>query len=382
MEALSKKRVVVVGGGGAGASIVRGLSKALDPAKHELILVTARPQVAYLPASLRVLVDKDTPHGMMFWTYETVFDKFPGELIVGTVSSIEENGSGFGGRVLLTSGTHVQFDVLAVATGSVWKGLVSFPNEEAVYKAHIELWRGKFAVAQHIVIVGGGAVGIEAAGEIKDIYPDKNVTIVHSGKYLLTDMYPREFRVGLEKKLRLRGVAIIFEDIIEGDPEPDHDGFITSRSGQRLKCDLMISARGAGPNTALFKNLQPSPLNERGYVQVTPTLQVQDHLSIFAAGDITNLPEAKQYAKTAGHARTVVANIVSLLKNEVLKKETKAGAEVIIISNGRHGGAAYLGNLGILGGVKLGDLFVRVAKSRDLLVGVARREIGLSWRYQ
>jgi hypothetical protein len=165
----------------------------LDKAKHELILVTARPQVAYLPASLRVLVDKDTPHGMMFWSYETVFDKFPGELIVGTVSLVEESGSGAGGRVLLHGGAHVQFDVLAVATGSSWKGLVSFPDEEIAYKAHIELWRGKFAMAQHILIVGGGAVGIgnsafnslayspepfsEAAGEIKDIYPVSLVSI-------------------------------------------------------------------------------------------------------------------------------------------------------------------------------------------------------------
>jgi NADH dehydrogenase FAD-containing subunit len=76
-------------------------------------------------------------------------------------------------------------------------------------------------------------------------------------------------------------------------------------------------------------------LNERGYVQVTPTLQVRDHASIFAAGDITDLPEAKQYAKTAGHARTVVANIVSFLKKEALTKETKAATEIIMISNGR-----------------------------------------------
>jgi hypothetical protein len=60
-------------------------------------------------------------------------------------------------------------------------------------------------------------------------------------------MYPREFRVGLEKKLRLRGVTIVFEDIIEGDPEPEQDGSITCRSGQTLKCDLLVSVCWDGP---------------------------------------------------------------------------------------------------------------------------------------
>lgn len=37
--------------------------------------------------------------------------------------------------------------------------------------AHLSQWRSKFEAAQDIVIAGGGAVGIETAGEIKDIYP-------------------------------------------------------------------------------------------------------------------------------------------------------------------------------------------------------------------
>ncbi|KAF8970472.1 hypothetical protein BDZ97DRAFT_1791626 [Flammula alnicola] len=311
---------------------------------------------------------------MMFMPYDTVFDKFPGELKIGSVSSIDENKGLRGGRVILKTGEQVTYDVLAVATGSAWQGLVSFPDEESRYKEHIELWRNKFEKAQNIVIVGGGAVGIEAAGEIKDVYPNKSVTIVQGAKYLMTDIYPRKFRVDLERRLRLRGVDIIFDDVIEGQPRVDPDVPIKTRMGTPVKCDLLVLARGAGPNTSMFKFLLPTPLSDHDYVQVEPTLQVRGHPSIFAAGDIIDLPEAKQFAKTAGHATVIVQNIVSYLKDEQPKEECKPGKEIIVISNGRNGGAAYLG---ILWGLRFGDLFTKSIKSRDLLVGIVRKNLGL-----
>lgn len=36
---------------------------------------------------------------------------------------------------------------------------------------HLTQWRNKFEDAQDIVLAGGGSVGIETAGEIKDIWP-------------------------------------------------------------------------------------------------------------------------------------------------------------------------------------------------------------------
>jgi len=93
-------------------------------------------------------------------SYDTIFAKFPGKLIISAVSSIEETKGGEGGKVILKSGEQVAYHVLAVATGSAWEGMVSFPDEESLYKEHIESWRNKFEKAQDIVIVGGGAVGI------------------------------------------------------------------------------------------------------------------------------------------------------------------------------------------------------------------------------
>ena len=66
-----------------------------------------------------------------------------------------------------------------------------------------------------------------------------------------------------------------------------------------------------------------------------PSLQLQSHPSIFALGDITDLREAKQFQKTAGHASVVVPNVLSYLEGEELKQQCKPGKEIIMISNGR-----------------------------------------------
>lgn len=136
------------------------MSKTLDASKHQLILITARPKFTYLPASLRVLVSKDASLDTVFMPYDTVFGSFPGELKIGAVSSIEEIKDAPNGHVILKDGERVAYDILVVATGSAWSGLVSFPNEEVEYKEHVESWRTKFEKASNIVIVGGGSVGI------------------------------------------------------------------------------------------------------------------------------------------------------------------------------------------------------------------------------
>lgn len=105
-----------------------------------------------------------------------------------------------------------------------------------------------------------------------------------------------------------------------------------------------------------------------------------------------DLQEAKQYEKTAGHVSVVVPNVLSYVEGEALKQQYKPGREIIVISNGRvsffgvnlltthqlvsfqHGGAAYLG---VLWGMTFGDFFAKTVKSKDLMVGLVRRTLGL-----
>ena len=53
------KNVVVLGGGGAGVTVAQTLSKKLDHAQYNLILVDMRPHMVWLPAGARLVVTHD-----------------------------------------------------------------------------------------------------------------------------------------------------------------------------------------------------------------------------------------------------------------------------------------------------------------------------------
>lgn len=53
------KNVVVLGGGGAGVTVAQTLSKKLNHAECNLILVDMRPHMVWLPAGARMVVTHD-----------------------------------------------------------------------------------------------------------------------------------------------------------------------------------------------------------------------------------------------------------------------------------------------------------------------------------
>lgn len=104
----------------------------------------------------------------------------------------------------------IEYDYLLYALGStlpdpvnVWKPLRGQPRitgEERKLgsKKHglrfMAFQSEKFKAANKILIVGGGALGIQYATDLKDVYPEKKVTLLHSRTRLLP-IYPIKLHV-------------------------------------------------------------------------------------------------------------------------------------------------------------------------------------------
>ena len=78
---------------------------------------------------------------------------------------------------------------------------------------------------------------LEYAGEVKDAFPRKKVTIVHSDSQLLNSTYPNKYRKRIEKDITSRGVNIVFNDYVD-DFESTNPN---TRSGRQLEGDLVVS---------------------------------------------------------------------------------------------------------------------------------------------
>ncbi|KAF7339304.1 FAD/NAD(P)-binding domain-containing protein [Mycena sanguinolenta] len=348
--------IVIVGGGtGGGSTVARALSSKLPSAK--ITLINPRPYAIALPTLPRMTVSEGNDLlDTALIPYDKLFTNPNGTFVQGVVETIRPETKG--GKVVLADGQELTYDVLVLAPGSNWEGPLNFPQDSAAVK--------------EIVLVGGGAVGVEFSGELKDEFPGKEITIVHGDKTLLNPTYPVGFRKGLEKSIRARGINIILSDYVDEIPAPG-PASITTRNGKEITADLFVSTRGPRPNTAFVAtSLGRDTLDERGQIKVNPTLQLPKHPDIFAIGDAINYVEQKQVMKAMAHASIVVGNIVAHLSGKPLKPY-KGSSEMIVVTNGKNGGKAFMG---ILWGLTFGDWFARMVKSKTLMVSMTRSGMG------
>ncbi|KIY50167.1 FAD/NAD(P)-binding domain-containing protein [Fistulina hepatica ATCC 64428] len=362
----SPKNIAIVGAG-AGGVLANALSKSLDPSLYTITLIDPRPYHVLLPATARLVVsDEDHLEDQAFVPLDKIFANGNGRLIEGKVSKIDAYEKS--GTLTLGSGDTIDYDILVLASGSKWHGPIALPENDDDMPAYLAKTREEIKNAKSIVLVGGGAVGIETAGEIKDVYPDKKVTVVHGDDMLLNKTYPARFRKAFESRFRATGVNVVFNEYIDEIPTGSYTS-VRARSGKEIPCNLALSTRGPTPATDYVPS---SFLAENKRVKVQPTLQTVSHANIFAVGDIIDIDEQKQLAKVKAQIQVVASNI-SALANGGKMKSYNGSSELICVTFGRSGGVTYLG---ILWGIVLGDWFTAMAKSKSLMLPMMRGAYG------
>jgi NADH dehydrogenase FAD-containing subunit len=368
----NRKNVLIVGGGTGGAALAIILAAKLDKSKYNLVLINPLPYHIYYLATCRLTVsDVDDLENQAFIPYDKMFTNGNGTFKQGTVESIHKGGSR-GGEVTLADGEVIPYHALVLATGSKWEGPLDFPSSTKEVTEWVKNQRNAFSRAKDIVIVGGGAVGIEFAGEIKDVWPTKKVTIVQGSDHLLNATYPDKYRQRLDDSVNARGIQVLFNDYV--DEIPTAGQAVTTRYGKKLNADFVVNARGPKPNTQFIaSSLGSSAITDRGFVKVKPTLQVEGFEDVFALGDIIDWKEQKQAAKAGNHAAVVAANVLSLLEGNTLVKSYTGSPELIVITNGKGGGVGYFQ---VAWGITLGDWFARMIKSKDFMLPKQRKALG------
>ncbi|KAE9405832.1 FAD/NAD(P)-binding domain-containing protein [Gymnopus androsaceus JB14] len=373
----AKSTIVVIGGGFGGLAVVNNLSSSIDPEKYSLILIDARPIHLSLPSTLRLIVsDADNLLEKTFHPYgEHTFRKKlagNGTFVQASVTGIKfGDKAGKGGSVVLDNGETVEYDILVLATGSIWPRPILFPRESRnAIEEHVKARRQEFAKASDILLVGGGAVRyrsvFELAGELRDVFPSKPITIIHREKLLLNATYPDKYRTKLQRQLEGRGITVLTGDAITASEVSESNipqaGFVTEQ-GKNLKPDLVVPTWGTRPNTSF---LPSDLLTSSGYVKILPTFQLPVHPNVFALGDMIDWQEQKMAAKASYfHAPKVAQNILVYLNLSNGSSEYTGSTEGLIITNGK---ASGLGYVDVLWGIVIGGWLSAMIKSKTLMV--------------
>jgi NADPH-dependent 2,4-dienoyl-CoA reductase/sulfur reductase-like enzyme/rhodanese-related sulfurtransferase len=201
----------------------------------------------------------------------------------------------------------IAYDKLMLATGSRpfvlpipgvdLDGVFTISNLHKAIEIKKRIAGGKVARA---VVIGGGAIGVEMAEALTDLW-GVDTTLVEFMDQLLPRIVDFPFAAMLAKHLRDKGVTLYLG---EGAAEIlGEEGKVTGvrTAARTLEADLVIMAAGVRPRSELARDagLQISPM---GAIVVNERMQTSDPL-IYAAGDcveVRHLVSGKKFYAPLG----------------------------------------------------------------------------------
>lgn len=199
--------------------------------------------------------------------------------------------------VLDSLGRRTDYDVLILGTGSraaVPRGVPTLPG---IFSMRSRLDADNFkqhlpAENPHVVIVGGGLLGLEMAASLREV--GTRVTIIQRiSRFLDRQLDPLGSEL-LRQEMVKQGCELYFNDEVELFYGRQRLTGVGLKSGRRLDCDALILAIGTTPNLELARDC--NLLCKRGVV-VDAHLQTSDP-AVYALGEIAEF-EGVLYGITA-----------------------------------------------------------------------------------
>ncbi|KAI1494188.1 hypothetical protein F5X96DRAFT_35473 [Biscogniauxia mediterranea] len=320
-EKPGSRNIVVVGASFAGYHAARAIASALAPGSpYRVVVVEPRDHFHFTWVLPRFCVVTHHHEHKAFIPYgpyvASAADRGTLAWVRGRVVAVERGHVAV--RCRLEEGAAdavlLPYDYLVVATGSgSGDGLPSRVGADAKGEGvrRLREMQERIRGARSLVVVGGGAAGVELAADAKAVYPGKRVVLVHSRDRVMHRFGP-ELRDAAAEGLRELGVEIVTGDRVVG--EDTERGVVTLRSGREIACDFLVNCVGQKPDSRLIAALSPDAISETGHILVKPTLQIQDDSlpNIYACGDVAETHVERPNARSAMNQAMIAADNILL----------------------------------------------------------------------
>ena len=352
------KKVVIVGGGYVGTELAQSLDRYLD-----VTLVERKEFFCHAPVMIRSLVQPDLLEQALF-PYDRLLQN--GRVVRANASGVSDSG------VTLDDGKVLAADAIVVATGSSHDTAFKAPGASVddLREANRALSR-QIEIAASIVIVGGGALGVELAGEIKAVRAVKQVTLVSDTP--LTDGYDPRLGQQLERKLALLGVEVFVgqQAVDLQQRRGAFPGPVKLADGREIAADLVIPALGSTPNTALLDPLPGVEKTADGRVRNDRWMRPSELPNIFAAGDAADNGDHMTIVGASRQTPWLARNLRNFLSGKRMDLTPAYGPwrrAPLLVPLGEHVGQSILPVVGLVG-----SRTTRLVKGRDLFLPKYRK---------
>ncbi|HEY5257817.1 MAG TPA: NAD(P)/FAD-dependent oxidoreductase [Candidatus Baltobacteraceae bacterium] len=366
-------RIVIVGGGFAGIAVAQQLERRLRPDEAEIVLINREnfslftpmlPEVCSGALDVRHVV---TPIRSQLRRTQFVLAEF-NEIDVAAKTVRYTH-------TLTGSSDALAYDHVVLALGSTIStfGLPGVAQrvfalktlEDAGILRNRLMWLLELADSESdaavrrrllsVIVVGGGFTGVEAAGELLDMfrsvlryYPriardDVRVVLVEGGPTLLAGL-PAKMGVYSARALTRRGLSIRTGDPVTGAD----DRGLHLASGAIVESGTIVWSAGVKPAPSLTQT--PLPHGRGGSIATQADMSVAGHPGVWAIGDCSAIPQGGSgvYPATAQHAiregPVLADNIVATLHARPTKSFRYRSLGMMASLGGRRAVAQLPGN--------------------------------------
>jgi len=282
MNMLKQTDVLIIGGGFAGVATAQKLAK-------QGMNITLVDRKDYFEVTFAVLRNVTAPKAQGNRSRKLYRDFVEG-FVQGSIESMN------GKEAKLANGDVIRFKQAVIASGSRYPSLpLAKSNSQFDYAGRNQEMLAEhatLAAAKSVLVIGGGAVGVEFAGEIASAFPDKDITLSHSGDVLLGGMKPKAQQKALEQ-LTAKGVKVKFNRRFAVNEGRDGDVYSCSKSKETIQVDKVYTCVGMVPNTEFLQAELANALDAKGLIQVNEFMQVKGYDNLYALGDCAALDNNK-----------------------------------------------------------------------------------------
>ncbi|KAL2075049.1 hypothetical protein VTL71DRAFT_8829 [Oculimacula yallundae] len=373
---MSTHEILILGGHHSGINVahyllrhvVPKLTKVTPLTSYHITIVTPNTEFFWNIASPRLIVNETLiPEEKVFLPIAKEFAPYDAALfafVKGKATALDPESR----TVSVSNSQKITYNSLVIATGAHYVSPAWQVNDsEEVSKSEISTLRTALKGGKSVLIAGGGAIGVETAGEVGAQFPKHDTTILSGGERLLPKLLVSNSSAA-ESRLKAMGVKTV-NGVKVSSSTKNADGTTTTTlsDGSSRTVDVYIDATGGKPNSAF---LPSSWLNASGHVLTDDKTMRTDKPGIYAIGDVASyssgsIMDANNAVAPLGTSIGIDLAKAAGKESLFTQKEFKPMKGTQFVPTGPSGG------VGQVMGYKMPSLAVWAAKSKSYLVWLA-----------
>ena len=297
----TEEKFVILGNGAAGFYAAKAIRERNKTA--EITMVTNEGDLSYYRPALSDLINEEVNEEFYLADYKWYNGKNIKNLVNTNIIRVDEENK----TLISDDGENIQYDKLILANGSSnfippFKG----KDLDGVYTLRnikdLERIKKALREAKKVVVIGGGALGLEAAYEI--YLQKKELTVIEAAPVLLGRQLKPEQSEELLKTIRNTGTEVIVNGAVEEIVGETKVTGVKLQDGTVIEADMVLTSIGVRSNIALYQN---TSIDSNRGVLVNRFMETTLE-NVYACGDVAEFeglviglwPIAVEQGKVAG----------------------------------------------------------------------------------